>query len=314
MSAEPLVSVIVPTYGRPEMLRDALDSVRQQTYAHIELVIVDDASPDPVEPQLQEQLGTSTRWRCIRHANNRGANAARTTGIEHATGDILAFLDDDDRWLPKTARAHVDQHRSGGEDLGVVLVGQRYVTDTGRITGETRPAVHGAVTRALLTGARTGPFSTMSVDASIVQQAGMPDDRFPSLQDREWQIRLSRHGTFASVAEPLVLRHMGSHAQIGDDFTERRDITYPRFVEKHRELAVDLGVERAFLAWLARLVAVSGLHAGEYHDAARFAIRAWRMQPTRPKPLGYALLAIGGDVTYRPAVVLKRRLAAHQLD
>ena len=89
-----LVSVVVPTYGRPDFLPDAVRSVVDQTYAPIELIVVDDCSPDPIEPVVDEIDTTGLRrTEVIRHRQNRGANAARNTGIEAATGDVIAFLD-----------------------------------------------------------------------------------------------------------------------------------------------------------------------------------------------------------------------------
>ena len=90
----PSFSVIIPTYGRPVFLADALRSVAQQTIENVEVIVVDDASPVPV------QLPAGSRAHLIRAKENGGAASARNLGAATASGDVLTFLDDDDTWLP----------------------------------------------------------------------------------------------------------------------------------------------------------------------------------------------------------------------
>ncbi|WP_336330088.1 glycosyltransferase family 2 protein [Haloarcula sp. CGMCC 1.2071] len=94
----PLVSVVIPTYGRDEHLPAAIKSVLNQQYDRIELLVVDDGSPTPVATTLPEDILSDGRVKTIRHKENRGANVARNTGIQTSNGDYVAFLDDDDRW------------------------------------------------------------------------------------------------------------------------------------------------------------------------------------------------------------------------
>ena len=101
-SDAPLVSVVLPTYDRPALVRKAVASVGAQTYPNVELLVVDDCSPTPVEQALEGlSLGPSIAVRVLRHEENRGGNAARNTGIRVAAGEYVAFLDDDDRWHPE---------------------------------------------------------------------------------------------------------------------------------------------------------------------------------------------------------------------
>lgn len=94
---QPLVSVIIPTYKRASIIPRTIQSVLDQTYKNLEILIVDDASPDNTEDVVQS-LGDS-RIRYIRHSTNQGASIARNTGVEAAIGDYVAFLDSDDLWL-----------------------------------------------------------------------------------------------------------------------------------------------------------------------------------------------------------------------
>lgn len=303
-SGSPLVSVVIPTYDRPTMLREATESVDRQTHPNIELIVVDDASPAPAEATLAD-LDIEVDVRIERHDENRGANAARNTGIEAATGDIITFLDDDDRWVPWKLERQVEAFDTVRPTPGVVLVGQRFVDDGGETIGRKDPEIDGAATAALFSGNVAGPFSSMAIRQDVIEPAGLPDAGLPSLQDREWLIRLSHHTRFHSIREPLVIRRMGSHDQIGDRFVERRDVTYHRMLEKHRDAAASYGRAGSFHAGLALGVAASALRAGAYREARRFALRAIRADPTSLRAYGYALAAMGGGLTYRPARSIK---------
>lgn len=90
----PLVSVIVPTFNRPEMLSHAISSIQNQTFSCCEIIVVNDAG-DPVEDRLN-QFKDRSRINYVRHAFNRGLAASRNSGIRLARGKYIAYLDDDD--------------------------------------------------------------------------------------------------------------------------------------------------------------------------------------------------------------------------
>jgi glycosyltransferase involved in cell wall biosynthesis len=96
----PKVSVIIPTWNRPELLRDALVSVLRQTEQDFEVLVVDDHSEHGVAEKIVRDLG-DRRIRFIRQPRHRGVGAARNVGIVRASAPYIAFLDDDDEWLPE---------------------------------------------------------------------------------------------------------------------------------------------------------------------------------------------------------------------
>src|SRR5512147_987985 len=90
----PKVSVVIPTYNGKDHLGDAIQSVLDQTYPNVEIIVVDDVSPEDITPVIASF--NDARLRYIRHEKNQGAVAARKTGVRESTGDIIAFLDQDD--------------------------------------------------------------------------------------------------------------------------------------------------------------------------------------------------------------------------
>src|SRR5438132_12765470 len=106
----PTVSVIIATHNRARLLRRAIHSVLAQTFEDWELLVVDDGSTDNTETiavSLQD-----LRICYLRHEVNRGLSAARNTGIRISRGEYVAFLDDDDEWLPKKLERELEVFRS----------------------------------------------------------------------------------------------------------------------------------------------------------------------------------------------------------
>ena len=97
----PVISVVIPTHNRRERLARAIASVYAQTWPNIEIVVVDDASSDDTPAYLQELALSDPRVKAVRNELALGGGGARNRGIAEATGDYIAFLDDDDVWMPE---------------------------------------------------------------------------------------------------------------------------------------------------------------------------------------------------------------------
>ncbi|UKI56577.1 MAG: glycosyltransferase [Treponema succinifaciens] len=97
MQNEPLVSVIIPTYNRGRLILDSINSVLNQTYKNIELIVVDDCSTDDTEEILKSI--NDSRIKYVKLEKNSGACIARNKGIELSTGEFIAFNDSDDLWI-----------------------------------------------------------------------------------------------------------------------------------------------------------------------------------------------------------------------
>ena len=103
----PLVSVIIPTYNRAEIIEEAVDSVLAQDYKDFELIVVDDGSTD----NTSEVLATYGDDIRVLYQENKGVSAARNRGISEAAGKLIAFLDSDDLWMPQKLTTQVEFFR-----------------------------------------------------------------------------------------------------------------------------------------------------------------------------------------------------------
>jgi glycosyltransferase involved in cell wall biosynthesis len=125
------VSVIIPVYGVEQYIAATVKSVLEQTYKSFELLIIDDGSPDKSIEVCQQF--TDPRIKIIRQ-QNRGLAGARNTGIRHAQGDYLAFLDADDLWLPEKLEKHVE-HLENSPAVGVSFSRSAFIDEAGNPLG-----------------------------------------------------------------------------------------------------------------------------------------------------------------------------------
>lgn len=102
----PLLSVVIPTWNRARLVREAIQSALQQRAGEVEVIVVDDASTDATAEALEREFGS--RIRLLRLEHRRGPGGARNAGARLAQGEFLAFLDSDDVWLPGKLDAELD--------------------------------------------------------------------------------------------------------------------------------------------------------------------------------------------------------------
>lgn len=126
MTFNPIVSVIIPTHNRSHYITDALESVLEQTYGNIEIIVVDDGSTDGTEKALEPYQDRILYLQ----QNNEGAASARNFGIRKASGHYIAFLDSDDLYLPKKIERQVDALKNN-EHLGFVFCNSLFCYEDG---------------------------------------------------------------------------------------------------------------------------------------------------------------------------------------
>lgn len=209
-----LVSVVIPTRNRLERLRNATDSVLRQTEVKIELIVVDDASSDGTPDYLAELQSKDERVRIMRNMAPIGGSAARNRGIELSRGQWIAFLDDDDEWLPRKIAA---QFAVIAEAPQVVACSSWYLLR--------RPYRRTKVVRIpskidlgmLLKQNVAGGASLCLVRADVARQVGGFDESFRSAQDWEFWTRLAQIGDIAVCMTPTVVYQNHRSARISND-------------------------------------------------------------------------------------------------
>ena len=201
MSPPPRVSVILPTHNRVAFIERSTASVLAQTASDLELIIVDDASTDSTAEVLRRLAAAEPRIRVIHNAQARGGGGARNVGIEAARGQWVAFLDDDDEWLP-----HKLEHQLAklAGDPGAVACGCHF--EQHFPSGKTRVfrVPENVTLQHLWRNNVLGGASVCICSRETLSRIGGFDARLRAAQDYDLWIRLRQQGRIAVCPEPLV--------------------------------------------------------------------------------------------------------------
>jgi glycosyltransferase involved in cell wall biosynthesis len=206
--AEPLVTAIIPTYNRAALVCAAIESVRQQSYGNVEIILVDDGSTDDTQVRLKA-YGDSVR---VIVQDNAGPAAARNRGIEAARGGIVAFLDSDDIWRPTKLERQVRLLQKAGDRIVCCLCNATMVFPDGRKEttfqdSKLAPAFEEGIWQnvAEVLATRFVLFSqAVLIRRKTLEKVGGFDERLRILEDYDLAFRLSLEGPWAYIREPLV--------------------------------------------------------------------------------------------------------------
>jgi glycosyltransferase involved in cell wall biosynthesis len=231
------VSAVVPTYEREDKLKRALESISDQTYTDIELIVVDDNPSqeyrDKVENAVQEiSEETDFPVRRILNDDGQGVSSARNLGIRKAEGRYIAFLDDDDEWKPEKIEKQAEKIK---EEEGVKAV---YTASEMYDEGEVKDIVRktpGLDLDSLLERDRIGSPSKVMIEKEWLEKIGGFDEDIPSAEDWDLWIRLMKQGcNFAYIDEPLTRYHQSDDSKSSqfEIATEGRE----KITEKHSRL------------------------------------------------------------------------------
>lgn len=202
-----LVSVIIPTYKREfSVLNRALNSVLNQTHLNLEIIIVDDFPKTPEQNTILKEINklNDSRIKYIEHEVNKGACAARNTGIMNANGEYIAFLDDDDEWLPEKVKLQLASFDD--EEVGLVYTDSytiKEISHKSRVSVRSHP-VEGWVFTKLLKKNYIGSTSFVMIKREVFNTVGLFDTSMLSAQDAEMWLRISKSYKVRHINKPLV--------------------------------------------------------------------------------------------------------------
>lgn len=196
----PLVSIIVPTFNRAQLVAEAIKSVLNQTYGNFEIIIIDDYSTDNTAELIGKINDDRISYFCLN--KNQGAPAARNIGLKKASGQLIAFLDSDDQWVSTKLEKQValferEQH------IGLVYTGIKFINNQSERV--LVPKVRGDISKNILMKNYVGPTSSVLIKKALIDKVGGFDNTLPSCQDWDLFIRIGQICEIDYIAEPLVL-------------------------------------------------------------------------------------------------------------
>jgi len=311
MDRKPLVSVIIPTYNRADLLPRAIRSALTQTFKDFELIIVDDGSTDNTEALVKGFIKEDDRIRYI-YQKNQGESEARNTGLLNARGRYIAFLDSDDEWLPSKIEKQLNLFKKSifGERLGFVgcnayVIKAQKSRNYGTSLVRKMPNYRGDVLEEIL------KFCFVFCPSSVLlkREAIMGrkfDTKLRIGPDWDMWIRISQDYYFDFVDEPLFSYYLHGENIMSTTAASRLVGDHQYFLEKHRLL-----YKKYPKAHSIRLRNIGSMYLlnGDTRTARKYFVKAIKIAPWYPRSWVNLIVSLFGSKFYKKILYQKRKMA-----
>jgi glycosyltransferase involved in cell wall biosynthesis len=208
----PKVSVIIPTYNRLPMLKEAIHSVLNQNFEDFELIVVDDGSTDGTAEEIRKYGG---RVKLLLHSENRGVSVARNRGILHARGKYIAFLDSDDLWVKEKLKIQV-AFLDENPHFPFCYTDEIWIRRGKRVNPMVKHAKYsGWIFEKCL------PLCTISPSSAVMRKTlfpkvGLFDEALPVCEDYDFWLRISARFPIFFINKKLIIKRGGHSDQLSN--------------------------------------------------------------------------------------------------
>lgn len=189
-----LVTVIIPTYNRAQLVTKAIESVLDQTYSNLEILVIDDHSTDNTK-EIIEKIDDD-RIKYLLNERTKGAQGARNTGLIKAKGEWIAFLDSDDIWLENKLQIQVTQ---------LIKKNKQFCHSNWYVENGNKTTVHKKNINNILKINYIGTFSSVVLSKGLIEKIGLLDENLESCQDWDYWIRVCQHVKPLYIDKPLLV-------------------------------------------------------------------------------------------------------------
>jgi glycosyltransferase involved in cell wall biosynthesis len=206
---KPQVSVIIPTYNRGWIIKEAIDSVLAQDYAEFELIVVDDGSTDHTADVLDSYRNVIK----VLSQKNKGVSAARNRGIAEASGKFIAFLDSDDLWLSQKLSAQIEFFTQTPDAL-ICQTEEVWIRNGLIVNPKKRhKKPSGMIFEPSLALCLVSPSAVM-IRRSLLEIVGNFDETLPACEDYDLWLRISCRFPVYRIDTPLIIKRGGHEDQL----------------------------------------------------------------------------------------------------
>ena len=207
------VSVIIPTYNRRSFLSNAIDSVLNQSYQDLELIIIDDGSSDKTENFMKKKYPEVKIYK----QKNKGVSAARNKGIKKSSNNWIAFLDSDDRWHPKKLEDQVNYLRKNPK-YKICHTDEIWIKNNIRINQKKKHKKYGGfIFEKSLDLCRISPSSVI-IHKNIFDKIGLFDQKLPVCEDYDLWLRIALKFPILYLNQKLTIKYGGHLNQLSKKY------------------------------------------------------------------------------------------------
>jgi glycosyltransferase involved in cell wall biosynthesis len=289
----PAVSVVVPAFNAAATIEETLQSIAQQTYRNLDVIVVDDGSSDDTAMLVRRHGAHDPRFRVISQPNG-GVASARNAGVRASRGEFIAFIDADDLWHPTKIAKQIAALLSGGPETALVYSPFRMIDSAGHVIGSPHKyGVNGWVLHRHFHTNLVGNGSALLIRKRVLEEFGGFDPWLRS-QDAEGcedlllQLRIAEHYRFGEVSEYLVgyRRLPGNMSSNVDQMIRSGILAVSKALSECRVPGVSASAMLKRYEWQRLKTAVK---EGRWHEGVRHMARQFSLSP------GFAIAALWAD-------------------
>jgi len=292
----PTVAVVIPTYKRKSKLERAVNSVCNQSYSEWKLYVINDAPTHNVRDLLPDD----DRITYIQHDENKGAPAARNTGVRASQSQFIAFLDDDDAWKPEKLEQQIDTFEDLTCEYGLIYTGRDTIIDD-EVVEVYNPDTAGDVFDKLLYG-NFIPSETPLIRRDCFRNVGLFDTTLPSSQDIDMWLRIAREYKIGVVPSSLAISYQGHENRISKNMVRKVD-GKKNIIDKYDS---DLELHPEAMAAHLKQLGIYLMYLNKPREARKHFIKSITYNNKQTMPLIYILMTI------LPAVIRNMLIERHR--
>ena len=231
----PKVSIIIPTYNRAEFLRSAIDSALKQTFNDFEIIVCDDKSTDHTRDVASDFADDRIKY--MINEGKKGPSATRNTAILSSEGEYIAFLDDDDEWLPDKLKRQVTLLDFSSSNICGVYSNRNLIDRNSDKILSDDPGTEKHQGNLLYQLMIKSPIhtSTVIIRKACLDEIGLFDETISYMEDRDMWIRLSMKWDFEYIATPLTKAYVHGFAHLSSNL-EGQTVGREKLLERYQDL------------------------------------------------------------------------------
>ncbi len=295
----PKVSVVIVTFNRPDYVPLAIQSVLDQTFQDFEIIVVDNGIEKPAESIVKKF--NDARIKYLPQVENTGCSGGKNVGIKSAQGEYVAFLDDDDVWLPEKLELQIEVLEKASSDTGFCFTAITEVRDKGEINSQV-PGGEDDYFEFALRKFNGFLSSTLVIKRDVFEEVGLLSEDFPSHTDIDLIIRITKKYRGVAINKPLIRMCLKSnHEQMGSSY-KRRIVGRHLLLDKYRE---DFEKRPLILSKHLMLLAKFYRNDGQYKEARKMFLKTFKTY-FRPVALMHYISLLFNGLGYRLFKFIKR--------